>query len=135
MKRSILFNATMISGMLVMGMVSQASAMPHGESLTLLQGNTPTKIASGVDHYRIQIEDPANIRISSHLWHEVPGGKVTAALRDANGNVVTQSRSNGRNFTLEEQLQPGSYTLEVNATQRGGGRESLQRYYLSTDMR
>lgn len=138
MKRSIIFNATLISGMLVMGMVSQASAMPHGESLTLLKGSTSTRIASGIDHYRIQVEDPGNIRVSSHLWHEVPGGNVSAALRDVDGNVITQSRSDrsdGRNFILEEHLQPGSYTLEVNASQSGGGRESLQRYYLSTEMR
>ncbi|MCA1770535.1 MAG: carboxypeptidase-like regulatory domain-containing protein [Halomonas sp.] len=135
MKHSTLFNAALISGMLAMGMVTQAGAMPHSEALKLQNGNTGSRLAFGLDHYRIQVNDPTQISISSHLWHEVSGGKVTADLRDSNGNVVAQSRSDGRNFTLKEHLQPGSYTLKVNASQRGGGKGSLQRYYLSTDMR
>jgi hypothetical protein len=135
MKRSTLFSTALISGMLAMGMVTQASAMPHGDALTLKNGNTGTRLASGVDHYRIQVDDPGQIRISSHLWHEVSGGKVTANLRDDNGNLVSQSRGEGRNFILEERLAPGSYILEVNASQQGSGRSSMQRYFLSTDLR
>lgn len=135
MKRSTLVSATLISGMLAMGMVTQVSAMPHGDAFSLQKGSTPTRIASGLDHYRIQLDEPSQIRISSHLWHEVARGKLTAVLRDGNGNVVAPSRGNGRNFILEERLQPGSYTLEVNASQSGGGRGSLQRYYLTTDLR
>jgi hypothetical protein len=135
MKYSSLISATLISGILSIGLVTQASAMPHGDAFSLQQGNTPTRIASGMDHYRFQVEDPSQIRISSQVWHEVAGGKVTAALRDGNGNLVARSRGNGRNFILEQRLQPGSYTLEVNASRNGGGRESMQRYSLTTDLR
>ncbi len=134
MKRITAMSAGIITAMLALGMTGQASAMPNHGPFTLAEGNTPSRLFSGVDQYRLQVNGTSNVTIKSRGMNTGGGGHkgLTAVLRDGNGNIVTQTRRNGGDFTISRQLNPGEYTLEVHPNMFGGGAESTSYYQLST---
>ncbi|MCE8030080.1 hypothetical protein HOP54_15415 [Halomonas daqingensis] len=136
MKRATPVWAALMTTVLALGMTSQASAMPNNGPFNLEEGNTPSRLFSGVDHYRLQVSDTANVTINSRGWNTGGGSHsgLTAVLRDDSGNVVTQTRRNGGDFTISRQLSPGDYTLEVHANRFGGRADTTDYYTLTTQI-
>lgn len=133
MKRTITIPAAaLMTAVLTFGMVGQASAKPDIFNLT--EGNTPSRMFSGVDHYRLQISSTSNVTIKSRGWNTGGGvhSGIMAVLRDGSGNVVTQSRRNGGDFTISRQLSPGEYILEVHPNKFGGQADTTNYYNLTT---
>ncbi|MCE8037401.1 MAG: hypothetical protein ACXIU5_09540 [Halomonadaceae bacterium] len=135
MKHNAISTAVM-TVMLALGMVGNASAMPSYGPFNLVEGNTSSKLLSGVDHYRLQVNGTSNVTIQSHGMNTGGGNHsgMTAVLRDGNGNVVTQTGSNSGDFIISQQLSPGNYTLEVHANMLRGGTDSTNFYHLTTVM-
>jgi hypothetical protein len=135
MKHNAISTAVM-TVMLALGMVGNASAMPSYGPFNLVEGNTSSKLLSGVDHYRLQVNGTSNVTIQSHGMNTGGGSHsgMTAVLRDGNGNVVTQTGRNGGDFIISQQLSPGEYTLEVRANMLRGGTDSTNFYHLTTVM-
>ncbi|MDR5898386.1 hypothetical protein QC823_05215 [Halomonas vilamensis] len=89
----------------------------------------------GVDHYRVKVDGPSQLRVASQQWSpEGISGRMKAELRDGNGNVVARSHIRGSDFILQHSLLPGRYTLEVQGTQ-GARQRATQQYYLTTELR
>ncbi|MBE0488091.1 MAG: hypothetical protein IBX53_03340 [Halomonas sp.] len=136
MKHSTIMTTALLTGMLAMGLATQSSAMVTNGTFELKNGNTPSRMIPGVDHYRFEVNSSSELRVESQLWSPAAaGGRMKAELRDGNGNVVARSNSRGKDFVLQQSLSPGRYTLEVHGSQLGGRKESTQRYYLNTDLR
>ena len=57
---------------------------------------------------------------------------LSAVLRDDNGNVITQTRRTGGDFSISRQLSPGDYALEVHANMFGGRADTSDYYHLTT---
>ncbi|RDB43959.1 hypothetical protein DU490_04490 [Halomonas sp. DQ26W] len=134
MKRTTTISAALITAMLALGMTGQASAMPNHGPFSLAEGNTPSRLFSGVDHYRLQVNGTSNVTIKSRVMNTGGSthGGLTAVLRDGSGNVVTQTRRNGGDFTISRQLSQGDYTLEVQPSMLSGGSASTNYYQLVT---
>ena len=132
MKRTTTISAALITAMLALGMVGQASAMSSSYKLT--EGSTPSRMFSDVDHYRLQVDDTSNVTIQSRGMNTGGGGHsgLTAVLRDGSGNVITQTRRYGGDFTISRQLSPGDYTLEVHPNKFGGRADTTDYYHLRT---
>lgn len=132
MKNTATISAALMAAMLALGMIGQASAMPN--TFNLAEGNTSSRMFSGVDHYRLNVNGTSNVTIKSRGMNTGGGGHsgLTAVLRDGNGNVVTQTRRNGGDFTISRQLSPGEYTLEVHPNKFGGRADTTNYYHLTT---
>lgn len=136
MKTSTIISTALLTASLTMGVATQASAMAGNNTFTLESGNTPSRLVPIVDHYRFEVDNPGHLSVTSHLWS--PGaatGRMRAQLVDGSGRVVARAQSNGKGFVLNQSLQPGSYTLQVDGSTLGGRKETSQRYYLKTDLR
>ncbi|MGM1053284.1 MAG: PPC domain-containing protein [Pseudomonadota bacterium] len=114
MKRTAIITTSLLAGMLTFGVATQSSAMVSNGTFELQNGSTPSRMIPGVDHYRFDVDNPSNLRVASQQWSpEGVTGRMTAELRDGNGNVVARSHARGSDFILDQRLSPGRYTLEV----------------------
>ncbi len=132
MKRVTTISAALMTAMFALGMTSQASAMPN--TFNLVEGNTSSRLFSGVDHYRLQVSDTSTVTIKSRGMNTGGGNHsgLTAVLRDGSGDVVTRTRRTGGDFAINRQLSPGNYTLEVHANMFGGRADTSNFYHLTT---
>lgn len=129
-------STAVMTAMLTLGMVGSASALPSYGPFDLVEGNTSSKLLSGVDHYRLQVNGNSNVTIQSHGMNTGGGNHsgMTAVLRDSSGNIATQTATNAGDFIISRQLSPGDYTLEVHANMLRGGTDSTNYYHLTTLM-
>ncbi|MCC5882071.1 MAG: hypothetical protein JJU25_05475 [Halomonas sp.] len=127
-------STAVMTAMLTLGMVGNASALPSYGPFDLVEGNTSSKLLSGVDHYRLQVNGNSNVTIQSRGMNTGGGNHsgVTAVLRDGSGNIVTQAERNGGDFIISRQLSPGDYTLEVHPNMLRAGNDSTNYYHLTT---
>lgn len=56
-------STAVVTAMLALGMVGNASAKPSYGPFNLTEGNTSSKLLSGVDHYRLQVNGNSNVII------------------------------------------------------------------------
>lgn len=133
MKHKAISTAVM-TAILALGMVGNASAMPSYGPFNLVEGNTSSQLLTGVDHYRLQVNGNSNVTIKSRGMNTGGGSHsgMTAVLRDGSGNIVTQTDRNGGDFIISRQLSPGDYTLEVHANMLRSGTDSTNYYQLTT---
>ncbi|WP_155833493.1 hypothetical protein [Halomonas sp. BC04] len=130
MKRTTTISAALMTAILALGMAGQAAAIPNHGPSELEEGKTSSRLLSGVDHYRLQVNDTSNVTIKSRGMSTGGGnhGGLTAVLRNGRGDVVTQTRRNGGDFTINQQLSPGDYTIEVRPSMLRG-RSAANNYY------
>ena len=131
MKLAMKASAAVMTAALMLGVASQASAM----SLDLNNGYSSSKAVGGKDHYTLQVQSPTRVKVASQAFipTETAHIHVRAALRDENGSVVTTAAHQGSNFVLDRQLQPGTYTLEVESWNASGKQQGANRYQLHAD--
>jgi len=67
MKRTSVITTSLVAGMPALGLATYSSAMVGGD-YELHKGNTPSRMVTGVDHYRFQLESPRQLRVISQQW-------------------------------------------------------------------
>ncbi|MFY0992083.1 hypothetical protein [Halomonas sp. C05BenzN] len=134
MKRTTTIATVVMTGILTLGLTGQASAMLNNGSFDLVEGNTPSQRFTGVDHYRVKLDDPSHITVRSRGMNSggAPHSGLRAVLRDGNGNIVTQTHRRGGDFIINERLDAGEYVLEVHPNMFGGRADTSDHYYLNT---
>ncbi len=135
MKRATFIMSALIAGVMTAGMAGQAVAMPNAPTWALQEGNSPSRLIPTLDRYHLDVDSRSRLQIASQLWsHGTDGSRMSALLKDEQGNVVARSDARGHNFVLTQSLEPGRYILDVHGTRLSGRKETTQRYYLTTEL-
>ncbi|MCG6658124.1 hypothetical protein HOP52_10190 [Halomonas campisalis] len=131
MKSTMKIAAAVMTAALALGVASQASAM----SFDLNNGYSSSQAVGGKDHYILQVQSPTRIEVASQAFipTETAHIHVRAVLRDDNGSLVTMASRQGNNFVLDRQVQPGTYTLEVESWNTSAKQQGANRYQLHAD--
>lgn len=121
MKRATLMTA-LFTGLLTFSMASQGFFSSGEGPYELTEGKTTPRLASGVDRYELELDDPSSVTIESGGWHPGGGqdGEITGVLLDESGNVIERAQSSIGNFVINQQLAAGDYVLEVSGAKHVG---------------
>lgn len=135
MKISRYMMAAITAGLLVGGLGQASSVLASGPT-PLVEGRSEARRIDGVHRFHLDVDARTRLQVASRVWAGTSPNTVSlkAVLLDGENNRVAEGRQRNGVFELDEMLDAGRYTLEVQGRLLGGKQESSNHYYLITRM-